>query len=67
MVELLRRTLATNGLAAAGRVVPLAVADGPGRVTLHRFARQQGSSRICPFTPSDRLLASDGEELYLRR
>jgi FkbM family methyltransferase len=53
MVELLRRTLATNGLAGAVRVVPLAVTDRPGRVTLHRLARQQGSSSIYPFTPRD--------------
>jgi FkbM family methyltransferase len=53
MVELLRRTLATNGLAGAVRVVPLAVADRPGRATLHRLARQQGSSSIYPFTARD--------------
>lgn len=52
-VELLRRTLATNGLALGARVVPMAVADRPGRVTLHRLARQQGSSSIYAFGPED--------------
>jgi FkbM family methyltransferase len=60
MVELLRRTLAANGYAAAVRVVPLAVTDGPGRVTLHRLRRQQGSSSIYPFTRAE-LAAWDDE------
>jgi FkbM family methyltransferase len=53
MVDLLRRTLAMNGLARAARVVPMAVTDRPGRVTLHRLARQQGSSSIYAFAPED--------------
>ena len=53
MVDLLRRTLATNGLTGAARVVPLAVTDRPGRVTLHRLGRQQGSSSIYAFAPED--------------
>jgi len=52
-VDLLRRTLAANGLATAARVVPMAVGDRPGRVTLHRLARQQGSSSIYAFGPED--------------
>lgn len=51
-VDLLRRTLAANGYAGV-RVVPLAVADAPGRVTLHRLARQQGSSSLYPFTAAE--------------
>ena len=53
MVDLLRRTLAANGYAAAVRVVPLAVTDRPSRVTLHRLHRQQGSSSLYAFTPAD--------------
>jgi len=53
MVELLRRTLAANGYAAAVRVVPLAVTDRPGRATLHRLQRQQGSSSLYAFAPAD--------------
>jgi FkbM family methyltransferase len=53
MVDLLRRTLAMNGLARATRVVPIAVTDRPGRVTLHRLGRQQGSSSIYAFAPED--------------
>ncbi|MCW5890272.1 MAG: FkbM family methyltransferase [bacterium] len=53
MVELLRRTLAANGLAAGVRVVPLAVTDRPGRVTLHRLSRQQGSSSLYAFAPAE--------------
>jgi FkbM family methyltransferase len=59
-VDLLRRTLAANGLATAARVVPMAVGDRPGRVTLHRLARQQGSSSIYAFGPED-LAAWDDE------
>lgn len=53
MVEFLERNLAENGASANVRVVPLAVIDRPGRVTLHRLARQQGSSSIYPFGPAD--------------
>ncbi len=53
MVELLRRTLAANGYAASVRVVPLAVTDRPGRATLHRLQRQQGSSSLYAFTPAE--------------
>lgn len=53
MVTLLRQTLAANGYAEAVRVVPLAVTDRPGLVTLHRLQRQQGSSSLYPFTPAD--------------
>lgn len=53
MVELLRRNLAANGLAGGVRVVPLAVTDRPGRTTLHRLERQQGSSSLYAFTPAD--------------
>jgi FkbM family methyltransferase len=53
MVELLRRTLAANGYAAAVRVVPLAVTDRPGRATLHRLQRQQGSSSLYAFAAAD--------------
>ncbi len=53
LVDLLRRTLATNGYGRAVRVVPLAVTDRPGRVTLYRLERQQGSSSLYPFAPSD--------------
>jgi FkbM family methyltransferase len=53
MVELLRRNLAANGYAAAVRVLPLAVTDRPGRATLHRLERQQGSSSLYAFTPAD--------------
>jgi FkbM family methyltransferase len=53
MVALLRRTLAANGFAAAVRVVPLAVTDRPGPVTLHRLDRQQGSSSLYPFSAVD--------------
>jgi FkbM family methyltransferase len=59
-VELLRRTLATNGLARAADVVPTAVCDRPGRATLHRLARQQGSSSLYAFGPDD-LAAWDDE------
>jgi FkbM family methyltransferase len=52
-VDLLRRTLAANGLALAARVVPMVVCERPGRVTLHRLARQQGSSSIYAFGPED--------------
>jgi FkbM family methyltransferase len=58
MVQLLRHTLAMNGVAGGVRVVPLAVTDRPGRVTLHRLTRQQGSSSIYPFTARD-LAATD--------
>jgi FkbM family methyltransferase len=58
-VELLRRTLAANGLALAARVVPMAVTDRPGRVTLHRLARQQGSSSIYAFGPDDLAIWDD--------
>jgi FkbM family methyltransferase len=53
MVELLRRNLAANEYAGLVRVVPLAVADRPGRMTLHRLERQQGSSSLYAFTPAD--------------
>jgi FkbM family methyltransferase len=62
--ELLRRNVAANGLARAVRVVPMAVGDRPGRVTLHRLARQQGSSSIYPFGPED-LAAWDDEATAL--
>lgn len=52
MVALLERTLALND-AANVQVVPLAVTDRIGRVTLHRLGRQQGSSSIYPFGPAD--------------
>lgn len=52
VVELLQRTLAANGYGRV-RVVPLAVADAPGRRTLHRLARQQGSSSLYPFTDAE--------------
>lgn len=53
MVELLERNLAENGATANVRVVPRAVIDRPARVTLHRLARQQGSSSLYPFGPAD--------------
>jgi FkbM family methyltransferase len=62
--ELLRRNVAANGLARAVRVVPMAVSDRPGRVTLHRLARQQGSSSIYAFGPED-LAAWDDEATAL--
>jgi FkbM family methyltransferase len=60
MVALLRRTLAANGLAGGVRVVPLAVTERPGRVTLHRLSRQQGSSSLYAFAPGE-LAAWDDE------
>ncbi|HEV7733188.1 MAG TPA: FkbM family methyltransferase [Candidatus Binatia bacterium] len=51
-VELLRRTLAANGYGGV-QVVPLAVTDAPGQLTLHRLARQQGSSSLYPFTDAE--------------
>lgn len=60
MADLLRRTLALNAPTATVRVVPLAVSDRPGRVTLHRLARQQGSSSLYPFGSAD--LAVWGDE-----
>lgn len=53
MIDLLRRTLAANGLAGGVRVVPLAVSDRPGRATLHRLRRQQGSSSLHPIGPAE--------------
>lgn len=59
MVEFLQRNLAENDAGANVRVVPLAVVDRPGRVTLHRLARQQGSSSIYPFGPADLAVWND--------
>lgn len=64
MVALLRHTLAANGYAAAVRVVPLAVTERPGRATLHRLQRQQGSSSLYGFTAAD-LAAWDDQAMPL--
>jgi len=51
--ELLRRSIAANGFVSVVRAVPMAVCDRAGQLTLHRLARQQGSSSIYAFGPAD--------------